>query len=139
MAAIDNLIQLATKDIVQHLIQSGITASWTQLNSVTGFVRSYLHDWAQHHEITLSMELGRLFTSLYLNGIGHQDDHQFIEDAAAGEEMWGESRDTEGPMDEDEYADVPPLELVTPPNPLPGSLRPITPDDEKVDWGEDEL
>ena len=138
MAAIDNPNQLATKDIVQHLIQSGITASWTQLDSVTGFARSYLRDWARHHEITPSTELGRLFTSLYPNGIGHQDDHQFIEDAAAGEEMWGESGDTEGPMDEDEYADVPLLEPVTPPNPPPGNLRPITPDDEKVDWGEDE-
>ena len=75
--------------------------------------------------------------SLYPNGIGRQDDHQFIEDTVAGEEMWGESGDTEGPMDKDEYAGVPPLEPVTLLNPPPGNLRPITPDDKKVDWGED--
>ena len=94
---------------------------------------------AWHHKIALSTELGRLFMSLYLNRIGCQDDHQFIEDMVAGEEMWGKSGDTEGPMDEDKYTNVPPLEPVTPPNPPPGNLRAVTPDNKKVDWGEDEL
>ena len=76
--------------------------------------------------------------SLYSNRIDHQDDHQFIEDMATGEEMWGKCGGTEGPMDKDNDNDMPPLELVTPLNPPPGNLGTVTPDNEKVDWGEDE-
>ena len=103
---------------------------------VVGFARSYLRDWACHHEVTPSTELGRLFMSLYPNGIDRQEGHQFIEDAAMEEERWGESRLGGRPMDEDED-DVPPLEPVTPPNPPQGNLRAVTPGDEKLDWGED--
>ena len=76
--------------------------------------------------------------SLYPNGIDCQEDCQFIKDAAMEEERWGESRLGQRLMDEDED-DVPPLELVTPLNPPQGNLRAVTPGDEKLDWGEDEL
>ena len=45
----------------------------------------------------------------------------------------------EAPMEEDETEDeVPPLEAVTP-STSEGTRRTMTPEDEKLDWGEEEL
>ena len=160
---------LAPRDIIEHLARSGITESWLQRDTVTGYARSYLRDWARHQtRITPTTNLGRLFFILYPNGITHPEDRQFIEDATRGEEAWGgnyrsetpwdgpaeryqdemaeapveepvEIPMDEAPMEEDENEDeVPPLEAVTP-STSEGTRRTMTPEDEKLDWGEEEL
>ena len=160
---------LAPRDIIEHLARSGITESWLQRNTVTGYARSYLRDWARHQtRITPTTNLGRLFFILYPNDITHPEDRQFIEDATRGEEAWGgnyrsetpwdgpaeryqdkmaeapveepvEIPMDEAPMEEDENEDeVPPLEAVTP-STSEGTRRTMTPEDEKLDWGEEEL
>ena len=161
--------QLAPRDIIEHLARSGITESWFQRDTVTGYARSYLRDWARHQtRITPTTNLGRLFFILYPNDITHPEDRQFIEDATTGEEAWGrnyqverpqdeqvemypdemaeapmddpvEMPTDEAPMEEDETEDeVPPLEAVTP-STSEGTRRTMTPEDEKLDWGEEEL
>ena len=75
---------LDPRDIIQHLVRMGITENWLQLDAVIGYARSYLRDWARHRsEITTDTEMGELFLSLYPEGIPHQNDRRFIEDAAA--------------------------------------------------------
>ena len=145
LANVEDPTQLATRDVVQHLVQSGITDSWIRLDTVIGFARSYLRDWARHQmEVNATTELGQLFRDLYPRGIINQNDRQFVEDAAtAQDEMW-EGTTREVTMGEDnghDNDDVPSLESVTPstPSPPPGIPRDETPFDEKLDWGEDEL
>ncbi|KAF9785291.1 hypothetical protein BJ322DRAFT_1108746 [Thelephora terrestris] len=118
----------------------------------TGYARAYLRDWARHQtRITVINNMGRLFFTLYPDDIPHPEDHQFVEDAMREEESWEDNKrvatpvdeqeeipmdeQVEIPMDEDE---VPPLEAVTP-STSEGTQRTATPEDEKLDWGEDEL
>ena len=77
--------------------------------------------------------MGELFLSLYPEGIPHQDDRRFVEDAAV-EEVWTGNKVIDAPMDEG--VEPPPLESQTPSQ---GTPRTTTPDDERLDWGEDEL
>ena len=112
----------------------GVSENWLQLDTVVGYARSYLRDWACHRpEITTDTEMGELFLSLYLEGIPHQNNHQFVEDAEA-EETWTGEVVVEAHMDEED--EPPPLE---PQNPSQGTPRTTTPDDERLDWGEDDL
>jgi len=137
LAAVNDPNILDTRDVVQHLIRSGVTKSWIGLDTVIGYARSYLRDWARHQaEITTTTELGQLFLTLYPNGISHQSDRQFVEDAEVEQEMLGGSMLAGMPMDDAED-DLPPLEPVTPTSPQ--SPRTTTPEDERLDWGEDDL
>ena len=165
LATVEDSNQLALVDIVEHMTRSGITESWFQRDTVMGYARSYLRDWARHQtRITPTTNMGRLFFVLYPGDISHPEDRQFIEDAARGEETWRNSwpeayRDEvvevyqdemveapmdepiETPMEEDEDGnedEVPPLESVTP-STSEGTRRIMTPEDEKLDWGEEEL
>ena len=154
---------------MEHLARSGITEPWFQRDTVTGYARSYLRDWARHQaRITPTTNLGRLFFITYPGDISHPEDRQFVEDATRGEETWEENSRLETPQDEpveipmdepaESYLDdsvgtpmdeapmeedenegeVPPLEAVTP-STSEGSRRTMTPEDEKLDWGEEEL
>ena len=143
LTAVGDPNHLATRDVVQHLIRSGANKAWIQLDTVVGYARSYLRDWARHQsEITTATDLGQLFLTLYPNGIDHQSDRYFVEDAQVEQELWGGSiltqapRDDEAPMD-DEDDDLPPLEPIT--LTPPRSLRTVTPEDERLDWGEEDL
>ena len=137
LTAVGDPNHLATRDIAQHLIRSGITKSWTELDVVVGYARSYLRDWARHQpEITTATDLGQLFITLYPAGISRQDDRHYIEDAEVEDDAWGGNLLAGAPMDEGDD-DMPPLVSVTPTPPQ--SPRAITPEDERLDWGEDEL
>jgi len=142
LANVDDPNQLATRDVTQHLVQSGVTESWIRLDTVVGFARSYLRDWARHQtEVTTTTELGQLFLGLYPNGILNQNDRQFVEDAAIDqEETWGGTT-AEVTMEEEDNDEMPPLEPITPSTPSPplGTPRAETPFDGRLDWGEDEL
>jgi len=142
LANVNDPTQLAVRDVVRHLVQSGVTESWIRLDTVVGFARSYLRDWARHHaDLTTATELGRLFLTLYPNGIPNQKDHQFVEDAVTDrEETWG-GNIAEVAMDGENNDEIPPLEPISPSTPSPplGSPRAQTPFDERLDWGEDEL
>lgn len=169
LATVEDPHQLAPSDIVEHLARSGITEPWFQRDTVTGYARSYLRDWARHQaRITPTTNLGRLFFITYPGDISHPEDRQFVEDATRGEETWEENSRLETPQDEpveipmdepaESYLDdsvgtpmdeapmeedenegeVPPLEAVTP-STSEGSRRTMTPEDEKLDWGEEEL
>ena len=136
LAAMEDPNQLDRRDVVEHLIRSGVIENWIRLDTVTRYAQSYLRDWARHQaEITTATTLGRLFLSLYPEGIPHQKDRHFIEDALTGE-AWEENGIVEEPMDEED--EVPPLEPRTP-SPAQEITRIVTPEDEKLDWGEDEL
>ena len=133
LAAVDNPNDLAAEDIVQHMVRYGVTESWIRLDSVVGFAHAYLRAWARYQaEITPTTVLGRLFPSYYPDGIDHQNDREFIEDAAAAESAPGET-----PMEE-EYDDLPPLESATP-SPAQGTPRVVTPEDERLDWGDEDM
>ena len=135
LATVGDPNQLSTRDVAQHLIRSGATEPWVRLDMVTGYAHAYLRDWARRQPGSLlTTDLGRLFQALYPNGIEHQNDRHFIEDAAAEEETWEESTPVEVPMDEEDD-DVPPLE---PQTPTEGTPRIVTPEDERLDWGEDD-
>ena len=169
LATVEDPNQLVPRDIIEHLVRSGITESWFQRDTVTEYARSYLRDWARHQtRLTPTTNLGRLFFILYPDDISHPEDRHFIEDAMRGEEPWGgndqpetpqdeptethhvdsveipmdepvETPMDEAPMEEDEDEDeVPPLEAVTP-STSEGTRRTMTPEDEKLDWGEEEL
>ncbi|KAF9781500.1 hypothetical protein BJ322DRAFT_1111423 [Thelephora terrestris] len=162
LAMVEDPHEIAPIDIVEHLTRSGITEPWFYRDTVRGYARSYLRDWARHQSrITPTTNLGRLFFILYPGDISHPEDRQFVEDATRGEETWEESSrlatpqddsaelpmdDSTGgylddpvgtPMEEDEDV-VPPLESVTP-STSEGTRRTMTPEDEKLDWGEEEL
>jgi hypothetical protein len=139
LAAVNSPNDLAAKDVVQHMVWSGVAESWIRLDSVVGFAHSYLCAWARYQtEITPATVLGRLFPSYYPDGIDHQNNRDFVEDAAVTEGTgWGESAPEEVPM-EDKDDDVPPLESATP-SPIPGTPRVVTPEDERVDWGDDDM
>ena len=127
--------QLATDEVVQHLI----TESWTRHSEVIGFTRAYLREWARHQTwIIVTTDMGHLFLDLYPDGIANKDNPHFIKDMELSYEVWGETR-TVAPMGEVEYADVPPLESVTPsttsPQESPGAWTPL---EERVDWGVDD-
>ena len=134
--------QLATRDVVQHLVQSGITEPWIGRDTVIGFARAYLRDWARHQaEITTSTKMGQLFLDLHPEGINDQNNRQFVEDAATDqEETWGGAI-AEDSMQEDPETDpdMPSLEPASPDSPsIPqGSPRTQTPLDERVDYGDD--
>jgi hypothetical protein len=101
LATVEDPNQLATRDIVEHLTRSGIIESWLQLDTVVGFARSYLRDWARHQtRITPTNDLGRLFFSLYPDDIPYPEEHQFVEDALREEETWERNNQTETPADE---------------------------------------
>ena len=153
LAAVEDPNLLPPSTIVEHLVQSGIIESWLQLDTVTRYARSYIRDGARHQtRITPTNNLGRLFFVLYPDDIPHPEDNQFVKDAAREEETWeedkqeeryadeqGETLTEEQPMDEDEGDDeVPPLESVTP-STSEGTRRTMTPEDERLDWGEEEL
>ena len=130
--------QLDPADVVEHLTRSGIIKSWPQLEIVVGFAHSYLRDWSRHQsEITTKTELGCLFLSLYPNGIPRPNDRHFVEDAMRDDESW-EDKPVDQPMEEDEEDEMPPLEDVTP-STSEGTRRSATPEEEKLDWGEEEL
>ena len=134
LAPVEDPTRLDPRDIVQHLVRMGVSENWLQLDTVVGYARSYLRDWACHRpEITTDTEMGELFLSLYPEGIPHQNDRQFVEDAEA-EETWTGEVVVEAHMDEED--EPPPLE---PQNPSQGTPRTTTPDDERLDWGEDDL
>ena len=151
LAAIEDQNQLAIRDVIQHLIRSGMTKSWIQLDTVVGYARSFLRDWAHHRQnITPTTDMGQLFTSLYPDGISHQGDPNYIEDAAAGEEHWEEAAPVDTPMDEDaptaeREEDAPPEEEeegeedapLSEPSTLTipqGRSRTETPEDERLDY-----
>ena len=156
LEAVEDPNQLAPSIVVEHLVRSGIIESWLQLDTVVGYAQSYLRDWARHQtRITVTNNMGRLFFTLYPDDIPHPEDHQFVEDAMREDESWEENKqeatpvdeqeeapmddEAEMPMDEDEGEDeVPPLESVTP-STSEGTRRTMTPEDEKLDWGEEEL
>ena len=142
LAYVEDPNQLVTRDVIQHLIQSGVTESWIKLDTVVGFARSYLRDWARHQTagVIATTELGRLFRGLYPNGITNQDDPQFVEDAAMSQEKMQEGTPAEIAMEEDDD-EMPPLESRSPSTvgPPMGSPRAQTPLDERLDWGDDEL
>ena len=103
--------------------------------TVTRYAHAYLHNWARHQPGSLlTTDLDRLFQNLYPNGIKQQNDHHFVKDTTTEEETWEENMPVEVPMDEEDN-DVPPLE---PQNPSEGTPRIMTPEDEKLDWGEDD-
>ena len=134
LALVEDPTHLDPRDIIQHLVRMGITENWLQLDAVIGYARSYLRDWARHRsEITTDTEMGELFLSLYPEGIPHQNDRRFIEDAAA-EGTWIGDAAVDTPMDEED--EPPPLE---PQTPSQGTPRTATPEDERLDWGEDDL
>ena len=135
LAHVDDPNQLATRDVVQHLIQNGVTESWLQLDETIGFACAYLRDWARHQaDINTTTNMGQLFLELYPNGIENQYDRQFIEDALTSQEVWRQVRVEAVTQDDD---DVPPLEPASPSasSVLQGSERAPTPMDERVDWG----
>ena len=119
---------------MQHLVRMGVSKNWLQLDTVVGYTRSYLRDWVCHQpEITTDMEMGELFLLLYPEGIPHQNDRRFVEDATA-EETWTGEVVVEVHIDKED--EPPPLE---PQNPSQGTPRTTTPDDKRLDWGEDDL
>lgn len=46
LANVDDPTQLELRDVVQHMVQSGATEAWIRLDTVIGFAKSYLRDWA---------------------------------------------------------------------------------------------
>ena len=78
-----------------------------------------------------------MFTNHYPNRIQHQNDPSFIEDAATGNETWFNEGLAEIEMDDDEN-NLPSLESITP-STASRTQRSATPEDEKLDWGEDKL
>lgn len=131
LAAVEDPNRLNPKDVVQHLIRSGMIEFWFQLDTVVGFAQSYLRDWARHQsQVTTTTELGQLFQFLYPEGIPHQDDCNFVEDAANDEDTWERSGATEAPIGEED--EVPPLEPQTPSPELESSR--MTPIEERVDY-----
>jgi len=135
LAPVGDPNRLDPRDIVQHLVRSGIIEHWFRLDTVIGFAKSYLRDWARHQaQITATTELGQLFMAEYPSGITHQNDCDFVEDAANEEDTWEENETVEVSMDEED--EIPPLEQQTPSSPA-GTPRTMTPEDERVNYGDD--
>ena len=155
---VENPNQLDPKDIVEHLVRMEVPEHWHRSDTVVGYARSYLRSWARRQlsETTRATDLGRLFRAIHPNGIPHQNDKQFIEDAEAEVEtqldgMIEEPREEDGGQGDDrsdlEDDEMPPLE---PQSPSPtqvqepprgrvqGRQMPES-DDEELDWGEDDL
>lgn len=135
LAAVEDPYKLDTRDVVQHLAQSGVTIYWIQFDMVISYAHSFLREWTRRHpELVPTTDLGRLYLDLYPNGIAHQADNRFIEDAA--EEMWEDAPVGEPMDEEDEEDDLPPLQTPTP-SPPQGPSRAMTPIEERVDYGPD--